>query len=131
MVGSGRGVPGLHEAGLRQQRRPQRARRNACPHGTQLVAMADEPQDMAVLFADVCGSPRLYESFGDTEALATIGRCVALISDVCVGHGGRVVKTIGDEAMAVFPSADKAANAAAEMQARMSAPAPVAGVRPR
>ena len=91
--------------------------------------MADEPQDMAVLFADVCGSTRLYESLGDTEALATIGRCVALISDVCVGHGGRVVKTIGDEAMAVFPSADKAANAAAEMQARMSVQAPVAGSR--
>jgi adenylate cyclase len=91
--------------------------------------MADEPPDMAVLFADVCGSTRLYESLGDTEALATIGRCVALISDVCVGHGGRVVKTIGDEAMAVFPSADKAANAAVEMQARMSTQAPVAGSR--
>jgi class 3 adenylate cyclase len=91
--------------------------------------MADEPPDMAVLFADVCGSTRLYESLGDAEALATIGRCVALISDVCIGHGGRVVKTIGDEAMAVFPSADKAANAAAEMQARMSREAPVAGSR--
>ena len=91
--------------------------------------MADEPQDMAVLFADVCGSTRLYESLGDTEALATIGRCVALISNVCIGHGGRVVKTIGDEAMAVFPSADKAAHAAAEMQARISAQPPVAGSR--
>jgi class 3 adenylate cyclase len=84
---------------------------------------------MAVLFADVCGSTRLYESLGDTEALATIGRCVALISNVCIGHGGRVVKTIGDEAMAVFPSADKAAHAAAEMQARISAQPPVAGSR--
>ena len=84
---------------------------------------------MAVLFADVSGSTRLYESLGDTEALATIGRCVALMSTVCVGHGGRVVKTIGDEVMAVFPSADTAAQAAAEMQARISEHPPVGGSR--
>jgi adenylate cyclase len=91
--------------------------------------MAEVPSSMAVLFADVCGSTRLYESLGDTEALATIGRCVAVISTVCVGHGGRVVKTIGDEAMAVFPSADLAAQAAAEMQARISEQSPVGGSR--
>ena len=91
--------------------------------------MAELPSNMAVLFADVCGSTRLYESLGDTEALATIGRCVAVISTVCVGHGGRVVKTIGDEAMAVFPSADLAAQAAAEMQARISEQPPVGGSR--
>ena len=66
---------------------------------------------------------QLYESLGDAEALATIGRCVTLMSTVCAGHGGRVVKTIGDEAMAVFASADKAArsrggNAGADFRAR-------------
>ena len=91
--------------------------------------MADMTSNMAVLFADVCGSTRLYETLGDAEALATIGRCVAIISTVCVGHGGRVVKTIGDEAMAVFASADKAAQAAAEMQARISEHPPVGGSR--
>jgi len=91
--------------------------------------MTDESSSMTVLFADVCGSTRLYETLGDTEALATIGRCVSLISTVCVGHGGRVVKTIGDEAMAVFASADKAAQAAAEMQARISEQPPVGGSR--
>ena len=91
--------------------------------------MTDETSSMTVLFADVCGSTRLYETLGDTEALATIGRCVSLISTVCVGHGGRVVKTIGDEAMAVFASADKAAQAAAEMQARISEQPPVGGSR--
>ena len=91
--------------------------------------MADEPASLAVLFADVSGSTRLYESLGDAEALATIGRCVALMSTVCVGHGGRVVKTIGDEVMAVFPSADTAAQAAVEMQARISVHPPVGGSR--
>ena len=84
---------------------------------------------MTVLFADVCGSTRLYETIGDSAALATIGRCVALISTVCAGHGGRVVKTIGDEAMAVFADVDRAAQAAAEMQARISDEPPVGGSR--
>ena len=84
---------------------------------------------MAVLFADVSGSTKLYEVLGDALALATIGRCVTLMSTVCVGHGGRVVKTIGDEVMAVFPAADKAAQAAAEMQARIREHPPVGGSR--
>jgi class 3 adenylate cyclase len=76
---------------------------------------------MAVLFADVCGSTRLYETLGDERALATIGRCLALVRDASAGYGGRVVKTIGDEAMVVFASADDAAQAAADMQARVGA----------
>ena len=91
--------------------------------------MTDASPDLAVLFADVSGSTKLYESLGDKDALATIGRCVALMSSVCVEHGGRVVKTIGDEVMAVFPSADRAAEAAAEMQSRVSEHAPVGGSR--
>jgi class 3 adenylate cyclase len=91
--------------------------------------MTAETPSMTVLFADVCGSTRLYETLGDADALATIGRCVSLISTVCVGHGGRVVKTIGDEAMAVFATADKAAQAAVEMQARISEQPPVGGSR--
>ena len=91
--------------------------------------MTDASPSLAVLFADVSGSTKLYESLGDNEALATIGRCVAVMSSVCVEHGGRVVKTIGDEVMAVFASADKAAQAAAEMQTRVSEQAPVGGSR--
>jgi class 3 adenylate cyclase len=75
--------------------------------------------DLAVLFADVSGSTRLYETLGDELALATIGQCVALMREACDGHSGRVIKTIGDEVMAVFPLADHAAQAAAAMQARV------------
>jgi adenylate cyclase len=91
--------------------------------------MTDENKAMTVLFADVCGSTRLYETLGDAQALATIGRCVSVMSAACAGHGGRVVKTIGDEAMAVFASADSAANAAAEMQARIAAEPAAGGTR--
>ena len=42
-----------------------------------------------------------------------IGRCLSFVRIACEGQGGRVVKTIGDEIMAVFPGADQAAEAAA------------------
>lgn len=77
--------------------------------------------ELAVLFADVSGSTRLYETLGDERALATVGRCVLLMREACDGHAGRVVKTIGDEVMAVFALADQAAQAAAAMQARVAA----------
>ncbi len=77
--------------------------------------------DLAVLFADVAGSTHLYETLGDERALATVGRSVAAMGDACLAQGGRVVKTIGDEVMAVFATADAAAQAAIAMQARMAA----------
>jgi len=81
--------------------------------------MDKEPQNLAILFADISGSAKLYESLGDAEALATIERCLAIIRQACIDSGGRVVKTIGDEVMAVFPAADGAARAATDMQARI------------
>ena len=75
---------------------------------------------IAVLFADIAGSTRLYEKLGDAKALATISRCLELACDAGAEFGGRLVKMIGDEAMLVFPAADQAAAAAAEIQGRMS-----------
>jgi adenylate cyclase len=77
-------------------------------------------QTLAVLFADVAGSTRLYEQLGDALALSTIDQCLALVRDASGGHGGRLVKTIGDEAMVVFPTADQAISAAGEIQLRMN-----------
>ncbi len=80
---------------------------------------------MAVLFADISGSTRLYELLGDTKAFAAINGCLDLLRRVTVAHGGHVVKTIGDEIMAVLPSADAAVQAACEMQAEVTAQPPV------
>jgi class 3 adenylate cyclase len=91
------------------------------------TADSNDASSLAVLFADVSGSTRLYETVGDALALATIGHCLVLVGAACEGNGGRVVKTIGDEVMAVFPTADLAAAGAAEMQARISELAPVGG----
>ena len=82
--------------------------------------MGAADQTLAVLFADIAGSTRLYEQLGDAQALATIDQCLALVRAASGGHGGRVVKTIGDEAMVVFPTAEQAVVAAAEIQLRMN-----------
>jgi adenylate cyclase len=71
---------------------------------------------MAVLFADISESTRLYQKLGDTAARAIVSESLALISSVLESHQGRVVKTIGDEVMCVFPTADLAVLAASEMQ---------------
>ena len=81
--------------------------------------MGAAEQTLAVLIADIAGSTRLYEQLGDAKALSTIDQCLALVRDTSAGHGGRLVKTIGDEAMVVFPTADQAVKAAGEIQLRM------------
>ena len=83
--------------------------------------METAPRKLVILFADVAGSTKLYETLGDAEALATIGRCLDIMKAVCDDHGGRVVKTIGDETMAVFPLPANAAYAAIAMQTQISA----------
>jgi adenylate cyclase len=77
--------------------------------------------DCSVLFADVAGSTALYERLGDERAFPLIGECLRTMAACTVEAGGRVVKTIGDAVMAVFPQADDAAGAALQMQARVEA----------
>ena len=83
-----------------------------------------------VLFADVSGSTKLYETVGDDAAHQAIDLCIRLFSALTVQHGGRVVKTIGDEVMAIFPDAAKAGAAARDIQLGMNDMAPVGKVRP-
>jgi len=71
---------------------------------------------LVVLYADISGSTRIYEQYGDTIARTDIGVCLGLLSDVASVHGGKTIKTIGDEIMCVFDNPVKAANAAMEMQ---------------
>ena len=76
----------------------------------------DHARQVTVLFADVSGSTKLYESEGDKAAMEAIARCVDQLRKTVESSGGRVVKTIGDEVMAVFPTPDAAAFAASNMQ---------------
>ncbi|MBI2993825.1 MAG: adenylate/guanylate cyclase domain-containing protein [Gammaproteobacteria bacterium] len=76
---------------------------------------------VAVLYADVSGSTKLYEKFGDKIARADIHVCLDLLTNVAAHWDGRVLMTIGDEVMCQFPNAFKAANAAIEMQEELAA----------
>lgn len=92
--------------------------------------MSAIPRDVCVVFADVSGSTRLYEKLGDAQALAAVEACVDAMKRATLLNKGRVVKTIGDEVMALFDSAAQGMQAACEMQQRIDElPPPAAGVK--
>lgn len=86
-----------------------------------------ENVNVSVLFADVCGSTRLYESLGDHRAQQVIGECVAFMLQVVEQHGGVLVKTIGDEIMVRFDDPNAAIRAACEIQEENESPRLYAG----
>ncbi len=79
-----------------------------------------EGKEVAILFADVVGSTHLYEALGDERARDTVQHCLRIMREATEQFGGTVIKTMGDEVMATFPSADDAMNAASQMQKRIS-----------
>jgi class 3 adenylate cyclase len=86
-------------------------------------------RETTVLFADVSGSTRLYETAGDVKATEAIQDCLLRLREAAVAAGGRVVKTIGDEILALFPVADAAAEAAGAMQKSIETMAEVGGTK--
>ncbi|MBT8092328.1 MAG: adenylate/guanylate cyclase domain-containing protein [Gammaproteobacteria bacterium] len=76
--------------------------------------------EVAILFADVVGSTQLYDKFGDAKASATVSLCVDVMKDATFQFKGTVIKTIGDEIMATFPTVDEAMGAAVMMQKRIT-----------
>jgi len=94
---------------------------------TRAPAPLQQQSSMAILFADVSGSTRLYETQGDAKARRMIGRCVELMTESTLKHGGALIKTIGDEVMCRFAAADDAAAAALDMQEQVSGAAMTGG----
>ena len=71
--------------------------------------------ERTVLFADLRGSTAMYETLGNAEATAVVTHSVSLLARVVEGHGGTVVKTLGDGLMAMFTRPSRAVAAADEM----------------
>lgn len=82
-----------------------------------------ESAQRAVLFVDVTDSTKLYESLGDTVALALINGVFARLDKVIAKHAGVVVKTLGDGIICVFEDPDQAFRAACEIQTTVHAAA--------
>lgn len=87
------------------------------------------PKVLAVLFADIAGSTKLYDTLGDAQAKRMIDDCIDLMRGITEQYGGRVIKTIGDEVMCVLPDADSGCLAATDMQLKISALPAVSGVQ--
>jgi class 3 adenylate cyclase len=78
--------------------------------------MTAPPLTRAILFVDLSGSTRLYETVGDERALAVVHRMLSMLARVCEDCGGKVVKNTGDGAMCMFETADAALRASRLMQ---------------
>ncbi|MDZ7621399.1 MAG: adenylate/guanylate cyclase domain-containing protein [Candidatus Competibacteraceae bacterium] len=83
--------------------------------GHEEAAAAARQVAASVLFADICGSTRLFEEYGDLRARQIETRVLEAFADKTAARGGSVIKTIGDEIMSRFPSAEQAVRAACEM----------------
>jgi class 3 adenylate cyclase len=81
--------------------------------------MVADGTSLAVLFAQISGSATLYASLGDSGAAAAVSACHTGLRAAVEKHRGTVVKTMGDELIARFGSADLALQAATAMQAFM------------
>jgi len=57
---------------------------------------------------------------GDLRARDMVAICIDVMRTATEQRQGTVIKTMGDEVMATFPSADAALNAAAQMQQQIS-----------
>src|ERR1051325_580839 len=75
-----------------------------------------------VLFADLAGSTALYERLGDVAARRIVADCLSRAAAVVSEHGGHLVKTIGDEILATFATADAGATGAEGLVRALSVP---------
>ncbi len=75
----------------------------------------DKPT-VAVMFADIAGSTKLYDKIGDVAAQKKINSCISMMTSFVQKNQGEVVKTIGDEIMCRFPNGDNAALTAKDIQ---------------
>ena len=78
-------------------------------------------KNLVILFADVVGSTRLFEELGDEAARDIIAICLGVMRSATEQHGGKVIKTMGDEVMATFDDCDGAMDAAVQMQTEITA----------
>lgn len=69
-----------------------------------------------VVFADLMGSTGVFETIGNARASRVVTQLTQWIGEICVAHNGRVIKTLGDGVLAVFPRAPDAISAVVDMQ---------------
>jgi adenylate cyclase len=74
---------------------------------------------LAILFSQISGATALYESLGNRKAMDVVSKAMAGLRTSVRKHRGTVVKTVGDELIASFGTADDALQAAGAMHASL------------
>ena len=92
---------------------------------SRMVADAEPIEDQqgvmrAVGFADLVSFTRLVRRLSERELAQVVQRFEALASDVVTAHGGRVIKTVGDEVLFVAIGAAPAAAIALDLVEAMA-----------
>lgn len=91
--------------------------------------MKDQGLLRSVLCVAVSGSALLHAKLGSRETQRAVERCLKRIERAVEACSGRVIKTTGDQLLAVFELADRAFQASIEMQQRVADLPPVSGVK--
>ncbi len=74
-----------------------------------------EGERVVIVFADICGSTPLYERSGDRRALEIVADRLDGLARTARAHGGRVIRSKGDDVLCTFDAPAAALDAAAEM----------------
>jgi class 3 adenylate cyclase len=69
-----------------------------------------------VVFTDLHGSTAVFEALGNVQATELVTKITTWIGGRCEVHGGRVVKTLGDGVLAMFPDGQSAVKAVVDLQ---------------
>lgn len=74
--------------------------------------MEASTRNIAVLFADICGSTRLYENAGDRQAMTMTASCLEEMEGCIRRKNGTIIEVRGDGVLATFETAEAALLAA-------------------
>ena len=90
--------------------------RRLCPE--QLLRPGDDVEigRVAIVFTDLQGSTKLYDSLGDATAFHLVRDHFAFLSERVERHDGFIVKTVGDAVMAAFHDPADAVRAVLSIQ---------------
>lgn len=69
-----------------------------------------------VVFTDLHGSTAVFEALGNVRATEIVTQITTWIGSQCEAYGGRVVKTLGDGVLAMFPDGQSAVRAVVALQ---------------
>ena len=114
-------LPGLEELLVHAWRRNLAAVVGRVLAGADLAQADAETGVATVGFADIAGFTRLGRTLPEGELAAMVESFEVGAADLVAGHGGRLVKTLGDEVMFVSEDADAAVAIAAALP-RLASP---------